>query len=173
MFINIPKDIQALHTEFLAQKKLNIRLTQELERSRELINELNTDLAFIRFHEYGPGQNGKSITKTPGDVEQSNERLEEYHELYTAQRKRLEETVRASEEEKRIWIEAAKTLSLRISFESGLSDLLSLHNIETERLKLTTFIMRAIQDENIAEMVHLEQLIVDWRNEVKILSNSF
>lgn len=52
MFIKIPRHIKGLHTELVAQRKLNRRLSEELIRSRETINDLLKELEFVRQHDY-------------------------------------------------------------------------------------------------------------------------
>lgn len=96
----------------------------------------------------------------------TDEVLEEYHKLYSMQRDRLEEAIRLSEQEKRIWIDAATALSLKIGVENGPIELVLLQKDEQTRIRLTTHIIVTIDEYNHNELNIIERQIDDWRTQV-------
>ncbi|RKO84325.1 hypothetical protein BDK51DRAFT_37820, partial [Blyttiomyces helicus] len=51
MFSKIPKHVRHLHTELVAQRKLNRRLSEELLRSKETVADLLKELEIVRKHD--------------------------------------------------------------------------------------------------------------------------
>jgi hypothetical protein len=86
------------------------------------------------------------------------------------QRDRLEEAIRVSEQEKRIWIDAATSLSVRIGVDKGPIELVLLQKDEQTRLRLTTHIIVTIDDQNHSELNVIERQIDDWRTQLVKLS---
>jgi hypothetical protein len=176
MFSKIPKHIVHLHTELVAQRKLNRRITEELMRSKETVSELWSELELVRKHD-------TEVTKQAQDAQEklvsvltqsdnTDEILEEYHKLYRMQRDRLEEAVRQSEHEKRIWIDAATSLAMRIGQEHGMTDLSQLQKFEHARLRSTSHMIVIISNTNDAEMNAIEKKIFEWRAKILKLSQS-
>lgn len=176
MFTKIPKHVKHLHMELVAQRKLNRRLTLELLHSRESVSELIRDLAIIRKHDM-------DITKKAQDSQEklvsvltqsdnTEEILEEYHKLYRMQRDRLEDAVRIAEQEKRMWVDAATALALRIGQEHGMTDLVLLQKYEHARLRGTNHITVILSNTNDSQLRVLEKKIDEWRTKLLRLSQS-
>ncbi|KAI8818932.1 uncharacterized protein EV422DRAFT_551113 [Fimicolochytrium jonesii] len=176
MFTKIPKHVKHLHMELVAQRKLNRRLTLELLHSRETVGELIRDLGIIRKHDM-------DITKKAQDSQEklvsvltqsdnTEEILEEYHKLYRMQRDRLEDAVRIAEQEKRMWVDAATALALRIGQEHGMTDLVLLQKYEHARLRCTNHITTILANTNDSQLRALEKKIDEWRTKLLRLSQS-
>jgi hypothetical protein len=176
MFTKIPKHVRHLHTELVAQRKLNRRLSEELMRSKETASDLLVELEQIRKHDV-------EVTKQAQDAQEklvsvltqsdnTDEILEEYHKLYKMQRDRLEEAVRSMETEKRMWIDAATSLTMRIGQEHGITDLASLQKHEHGRLRATNHIIVILSNTNDAEINAIEKKIEEWRSKLITLSQS-
>ncbi|ORY40179.1 hypothetical protein BCR33DRAFT_754291 [Rhizoclosmatium globosum] len=174
MFTKIPLHVKHLHTELVAQRKLNRRLSEELVRSKEAVSDLWSELDVVRKHDI-------EVTKQAQDAQEkliavltqsdnTDEILEEYHKLYKMQRERLEEGVRKSEQEKKMWIDAAQNLALRIGHEHGMVDLSQLQKTENSRLRSSNHMIVIISNTNDQEMTAIESKIEEWR--VKILTLS-
>ncbi|KAJ3069417.1 Axonemal dynein light chain domain-containing protein 1 [Podochytrium sp. JEL0797] len=176
MFTKIPKHVKHLHTELIAQRKLNRRLCEELMRSKETVSDLWGELNVVRKHDM-------EVTKQAQDAQEklisvltqsdnTDEILEEYHKLYKMQRERLEEGVRKSEQEKKVWIDAAQNLALRIGHEHGLVDLAQLQKTENSRLRSSNHMIVIISNTNDSEMTAIEQRIEEWRTKLLKLSQT-
>ncbi|KAJ3086136.1 Axonemal dynein light chain domain-containing protein 1, partial [Quaeritorhiza haematococci] len=176
MFIKIPRHVRSLHTELMAQRKLNRRLSEELVRARETVAELARELDVIRVHDQEASKQAQdaqnklvSILTQPDDTD---EIMEEYHKLYRMQRDRLEEAVRLIESEKRIWIDAATGLAMRIGQDHGMSDLVRLQKYEQARLRSGNHMIVIIGNVNDAELHGIERRVEDWRDKMVKLSQS-
>ncbi|KAJ3141179.1 Axonemal dynein light chain domain-containing protein 1 [Geranomyces variabilis] len=176
MFTKIPKHVRNLHTELVAQRRLNRRLSQELLHSRETVADLIRELGIIRKHDL-------DITKQAQDSQEklvsvltqsdnTEEILEEYHKLYRMQRDRLEDAVRLAEQEKRIWVDAATALALRIGQEHGIADLVLLQKYEHARLRSANHIIVIISNINDSQLRAVERKIDEWRGKLIGLSQS-
>ncbi|KAJ3018697.1 Axonemal dynein light chain domain-containing protein 1 [Thoreauomyces humboldtii] len=176
MFTKIPKHVRNLHIELVAQRKLNRRLSHELLHSKETVAELVRELGIIRKHDM-------DITKQAEDSQEklvsvltqsdnTEEILEEYHKLYRMQRDRLEDAVRLAEQEKRIWVEAATALALRIGQEHGIADLVLLQKYEHARLRASNHVIVIVSNTNDSQLRAVERKIDDWRAKLIRLSQS-
>ncbi|KAJ3191210.1 Axonemal dynein light chain domain-containing protein 1 [Irineochytrium annulatum] len=176
MFTKIPRHVRHLHTELVAQRKLNRRLSEELLRSKETTADLWGELEVVRKHDV-------EVTKQAQDAQEklvsvltqsdnTDEILEEYHKLYRMQRDRLEEAVRQIEMEKRVWIDAATSLALRIGQEHGMTDLVLLQKHENSRLRATNHMIVIISNMNDLELGSIERKIEEWRSRIIRLSES-
>ncbi|KNC96796.1 uncharacterized protein SPPG_08000 [Spizellomyces punctatus DAOM BR117] len=176
MFTKIPKHVKHLHTELLAQRKLNRRLSHELLRSKETVADLVRELEIIRKHDL-------DVTKQAQDAQEklvsvltqsdnTGEILEEYHKLYRMQRDRLEDAVRLAEQEKRIWVDAATALALRIGQEHGIADIVLLQKYEHARLRATNHMTVIISNTNDSQLHNIERKIEEWRSKLIRLSQS-
>jgi hypothetical protein len=176
MFVKIPRHVKNLHTELIAQRKLNRRLSEEVVKVKETVGTLIEELNFIKKHD-------AEITKQAQDAQEklvsvltqsdnTDEILEEYHKLYRMQRDRLEEALRLSEQEKKIWIDASTSLAIRIGQEHGVTEVLSLQRHENYRLRSTNNMISQINDVNDLALGNIETKITEWRSRLLQLSQS-
>ncbi|KAI9012709.1 hypothetical protein BC832DRAFT_528683 [Gaertneriomyces semiglobifer] len=176
MFTKIPKHVKHLHTELLAQRKLNRRLTQELLRSKEMVTEMVKELEIIRKHDYEVTKQAQDAHEKLSTVltqsDNTGEILEEYHKLYRMQRDRLEEAVRQAEQEKRVWIDAATSLALRIGQEHGFAELMLLQKYEHRRMRATSHIIVTISTTHDVHLRSVEKKIDEWRKKLIKLSQT-
>ncbi|KAI9203094.1 uncharacterized protein BJ171DRAFT_558937 [Polychytrium aggregatum] len=176
MFMRIPKHVRQLHTELVAHRKLNRRLSEELIRSKETVADLMKELDLVRKHD-------AEVTKQAQDAQEklvvvlsqsdnTDEILEEYHRLYRMQRTRLEDAVRLIEQEKRIWVDAATSLALRIGQDHGVTELMALQKHENSRLRATNHMIVIISDTNDHEINTIASKVDEWRDKLVSLSQN-
>ncbi|KAJ3033158.1 Axonemal dynein light chain domain-containing protein 1 [Rhizophlyctis rosea] len=95
MFLKIPRHVRHLHTELVAHRKLNRRLTEELLRHKETVSSLLHELDVVRKHDTEVSKQAQDAQEKLVTVltqsDSTDEILEEYHKLYRMQRDRLEE----------------------------------------------------------------------------------
>ncbi|KAJ3319435.1 Axonemal dynein light chain domain-containing protein 1 [Boothiomyces sp. JEL0866] len=174
MFMKIPNHILNLHTELIANRKLNRRLTEELVRAKDHIGELLKELDFVREHDAlvnsEASQAQEKLMAMLNNAESAEESMEEFHKLYRMQRTRLETQLKIAEKEKRLWVDAATNLALRIGQEYGISDLLLLLRYEDARLRVTNHMVVNISDFNGSELRAIEHKIDEWRGKLLNIS---
>ncbi|KAJ2997923.1 Axonemal dynein light chain domain-containing protein 1 [Globomyces sp. JEL0801] len=176
MFNKIPDHVINIHTELIAHRKLNKRLSEELIRAKEHIGELLKELDFVREHDavvnVQAHEAQERMVSMMNNAESAEESMEEFHKLYKMQRSRLETQLHNSEKEKRLWVDAATNLALRIGQEYGISDLLLLLRYEDGRLRVTNHMVVNISDSNSNELEAIETKIDEWRGKLLQISKS-
>ncbi|KAH6571188.1 hypothetical protein BASA60_007309 [Batrachochytrium salamandrivorans] len=176
MFLKIPRHIRNIHTELIAQRKLNRRLSEELIRSKETVADLLCELDSVRKHDADVTQQAQEAQEKLVSVliqsDTTDEILNEYHKLYRMQRDRLEDALQLSEQEKHIWVDAATSLAIRIGQEHGIGDLVLLQKHEHGRLCSTNHIITLISEKNDTELNAVEKSIEEWRSRLIRLSRS-
>lgn len=97
MFAKVPKHVRSLHTELVAQRKLNKRLTEELLKSKETMSGLVAEVELVRKHDAHVSRQAQDTQEKLVSIltqsDNSEEILEEYHKLYRMQRDRLEQGI--------------------------------------------------------------------------------
>lgn len=168
MFTRIPRHIQGMHTELVAQRKLNRRLSEELVRARETANELLQELEYVRAHDAEVTRNAQEtqdkLVTVLTQSDTTDEVLEEYHKLYNMQRSRLEDTIRVIELEKSQWIDAATALALRVAIDTSAENLIALQKKEQVRYRISTHLIVSIAEGDHEDLGDIERQIEDWRN---------
>ncbi|XP_038571392.1 axonemal dynein light chain domain-containing protein 1 isoform X2 [Micropterus salmoides] len=114
----IPCRLKALHTEAVAQRALDRRLIEEINRIKTSIQQLSMELSRIRDHDALVSQQAECAhrqlaaaldqTHTNADVVQG------YHELYELQRGRLEAQLLQMTAERDYWSQFTFCLALKV-----------------------------------------------------------
>lgn len=176
MFLKIPRHVKHLHTELVAQRKLNKRLSEELVRAKEAVRLLLAELDHVKKHDVDITQKAQEahekLVAVLTQSDNTDEILEEYHKLYRLQRDRLEEALRTSEQEKRIWIDASISLAFRIGKEQNVLEIIDIQKHENNRLNTLNNVIVLINETNNADIDNVEKKIDVWRNRLITLSQS-
>jgi hypothetical protein len=176
MFTRIPEHVLNLHTELVAHRKLNRRLSEELMRAKEHVAELCKEIEYVREHDEIKNNQAREaqekLLRLINDQDSNEESMEAFHKLYRMQRSRLEHQVGIAEKEKRLWINAATSMATRISEEYGIDDLLKLQRHEESRLRITNHMVVNISDANANDLHDIEQKIDEWRTKLTKISKS-
>ncbi|PIK62067.1 putative axonemal dynein light chain domain-containing protein 1 [Apostichopus japonicus] len=113
----VPRQIKSLHQEVMAQRALDRRLTEELFRFKSSIAELTNELSDVKEHDKvvtsQAQQAQQQLAKALAESEKNSSLLNEYHELYELQRRRLESHVTNLAIEREQWSNAAYSLALK------------------------------------------------------------
>ncbi|KAG7250438.1 hypothetical protein CRUP_027361, partial [Coryphaenoides rupestris] len=108
----VSRHMERLHTASLAERDLNHRLTQEVVCFKTCIQHLNTytrlrELSEIRTHDEMVSQQAESAQQELAEaLDQASENaglLQEYHELYGLQRRRLQSQMDTLAGERDLW----------------------------------------------------------------------
>lgn len=176
MFLKIPRHVKHLHTELVAQRKLNRRLSEELVRAKEAVRLLLNELDHVKKHDADitakAQEAHEKLVAVLTQSDNTDEILEEYHKLYRMQRDRLEEALRTSEQEKRIWIDASISLAFRIGKERNVQEIIDIQRHENNRLNTLNNMIVLINDTNNADIDNIEKKIDIWRSKLITLSQS-
>ncbi|KAM8745860.1 axonemal dynein light chain domain-containing protein 1 isoform 1-T1 [Acanthopagrus schlegelii] len=118
MLERIPRCLKALHTETVAQRALDRRLTEEICHVKTSMQQLSTELSRIRDHDAFVSQQAEHAhQQLAGALEQTHTNsdvVQSYHELYELQRGRLEAQLLQLTEERAYWSQLTLCLALKV-----------------------------------------------------------
>ncbi|XP_074524432.1 axonemal dynein light chain domain-containing protein 1 isoform X2 [Halichoeres trimaculatus] len=130
----IPQRLKALHTEAVAQRALDRRLTEEILRIKITMQELSVELSKIREHDAFVSQQAElAHRQLAGALDQTNtstDMVQSYHELYELQRGRLKAQVLQMTKERDYWSQVTFCLALKVISVRKLQLFSQLHTSE-------------------------------------------
>ncbi|KAL7754341.1 hypothetical protein RI367_000322 [Sorochytrium milnesiophthora] len=176
MFNQIPKIVKTMHAELIAHRKVNKRLSKEILRARNTIFALSQQLEQVKRANDAVEQQGPKSRQRLLDIlartENVDEIMKEYHKLYRMQRKRLEDSIKSVDREKRVWVDAATNLALRIGTEHGLPDVTVLQKFEYGRVRAANHMISIIGQYYRDESATLERKSEEWKDKVTLVANA-
>ncbi|XP_042271697.1 axonemal dynein light chain domain-containing protein 1 isoform X2 [Thunnus maccoyii] len=114
----IPRRLKALHTEAVAQRALDRRLTEEIHRIKTSIQQLSTELSRIRDHDSFVSHQAERAHQQLADAldqtHTNSDVVQGYHQLYELQRGRLETQLLQMTEERDCWSQRTFCLALKV-----------------------------------------------------------
>ncbi|XP_071402949.1 axonemal dynein light chain domain-containing protein 1 [Centroberyx affinis] len=114
----IPRRLKALHTEALAQRALDRRLTEEILRFKSSVQQLHIELSGIRDHDASVSQHAEQaqqqLSEALHQAHSNSDLVQSYHQLYEMQRRRLEAQLLRLSDERDGWSRATFSLALKV-----------------------------------------------------------
>jgi hypothetical protein len=163
LFNKIPKHLQAIYEENIAQRMANARLMNELNQTKDTIVTLDRELTIIKRSDQVMSNNANSLATVLTKVSNDEQSISEYHKMYRLQRDRLEIQKNQLDSEKRTWMDAATVLSLRIAESNEVKELPRLLAIENTRMSVAEHIIHKINHQNLEAHRKVEILTEDWK----------
>lgn len=163
LFSKIPKHLQAIYEENIAQRRTNARLANELNQTKETLESLDRELTIIRRSDQGMSNDANALAAVLTKVANDEQSIAEYHKMYRLQRSRLETQKNQIDAEKRSWMDAATVLSLRIAESNEVKELPKLLAIENTRMSTVEHIIYKINHQNLEAHRKVESLTEDWK----------
>ncbi len=111
-----------------------------------------TDFSFI-----------KKLTKAQADSQRNASLLEQYHELYELQRKRLEKSIGTLTDERELWMRGCYSIALKVLYENRLSTAKQLNIAEKTWYKLARHLSLLLYDTDTKDLNHVSGLIENWK----------
>ncbi|XP_017556814.2 axonemal dynein light chain domain-containing protein 1 isoform X2 [Pygocentrus nattereri] len=162
----VPRQLKGLHTETLAQRALNRRLTEEVICFRHSITQLNEELSKMReCDEHVSMQARRAQEELAKALEQSQRNSDlvgEYHDLYEMQRRRLEGQVATLTEERDLWSKVTYSLALKVIKLNNLQLVSRLHVSEQTWSKTAEHFTVFLTTKDSEDMNHVMQLTEQW-----------
>ncbi|KAM6962492.1 axonemal dynein light chain domain-containing protein 1 [Aplochiton taeniatus] len=114
----VPRYLKGLHTETLAQRALDRRLTEEIIRFKGSVTHLSMELSLMREHDelLSKHANGaqEELARALEQSQRDSDTVLEYHNLYEMQRARLETQVAQLTDERDRWSKVTYNLALKV-----------------------------------------------------------
>ncbi|KAI9517465.1 hypothetical protein NQZ68_004682 [Dissostichus eleginoides] len=168
----IPSRLKALHTEAVAQRALDRRLTEEIHRIKRSIQQLNAELSRIRDHDDSVSQQAECAhQQLAGALEQTNinsDVVQGYHELYDLQRGRLEAQLLQMTEERDCWSQITFCLALKVISVKKLQLISRLHIMEQSWFKTAEHCSLNIALKDTEDMNAIMKLSDYWKEQLTV-----
>uniref|UniRef100_A0A8C0XJW4 Axonemal dynein light chain domain-containing protein 1 n=1 Tax=Castor canadensis TaxID=51338 RepID=A0A8C0XJW4_CASCN len=135
MLDQIARQMIEFYKDLVTQRVMDQRILEELYNFKNVIEELTRELCLVRAHDMKLTKEAeraqKDLAQALLDAEKNAKIVEEYHDLYSLQRGRMENDIRQLMEERDIWSSATYELALKDT-----ADLAMLQRL-TEKWKLS------------------------------------
>ncbi|XP_072130120.1 axonemal dynein light chain domain-containing protein 1 isoform X1 [Mobula birostris] len=168
---HIPRHLISMHNEIMMQRLLDKQLVLELFLFQNAVEKLNSELGELRERDR---KATKMIAKTQEELSnalieahKNANLLDEYHQLYELQRKRLIAQIDTLTQEKEWWSEASYSLALKVTEEHNLK---LVHDLEvSEKLwtKIAQHFVVMLGTKDAEDQAKLQQVTADWRDKMK------
>ncbi|XP_069497579.1 axonemal dynein light chain domain-containing protein 1 isoform X2 [Ambystoma mexicanum] len=103
----IPRQVQSIHNDMMAQRAVDRRLTEEVVHFKNCIGDLISDLCQVRERDLRVSKEAnyarEELAVLLDDSKRNSNMLDEYRELYEMQRLRLEAQIEHLTEERDLW----------------------------------------------------------------------
>ncbi|KAB5559149.1 hypothetical protein PHYPO_G00025630 [Pangasianodon hypophthalmus] len=166
----IPRQLISLHTETLAQRALDRRLTEEIICFKHSIAQLNEELNQLREHdEHVSKQAEKAQEELAKALKQSqldSDIVGEYHDLYELQRQRLEGQVAILTEERDLWSKVIYSIALKVIKLNNLQLVSRLHVSEQAWSKTAEHFTTLLTAKDSEDLNHIMQLTDQWKEQL-------
>ncbi|XP_036442612.1 axonemal dynein light chain domain-containing protein 1 [Colossoma macropomum] len=162
----IPRQLKGLHTETLAQRALNRRLTEELICFKRSITQLNEELSKMRECDEHVSMQAKraqeQLAKALEQSQRNSDLVGEYHDLYEMQRRRLEGQVATLTEERDLWSKVTYSLALKVIKLNNLQLVSRLHVSEQTWSKTAEHFTVFLTTKDSEDLNRVMQLTEQW-----------
>ncbi|XP_062869350.1 LOW QUALITY PROTEIN: axonemal dynein light chain domain-containing protein 1 [Trichomycterus rosablanca] len=166
----IPRQLRGLHTETLAQKALDWRLTEEIICFKKSVAHLTEELSELREHDVQVvKQTEKSQEELAKALEQSqrnSDMVGEFHHLYELQRQRLEKQVASLTEEKDLWSKITYSLALKVINVNNLQLVSRLHVSEQTWNATAEHFIIVLTAKDSEELNQIMELTDEWKEQL-------
>ncbi|KAJ7993229.1 hypothetical protein DPEC_G00270280 [Dallia pectoralis] len=172
----IPRQLKGLHTETLAQRALDRRLTEEIVCFRHSIAQLNTELCKMREHDEILSKQAEDaqleLVKAVEQSQRNSVMVEEYHDLYEMQRKRLERQVARLMDERDLWSRGTYNLALKVIKLNNIQLANRLHISEQTWTKTAEHFTVFLMSKDEEDLNQVMELTERWKEQLKAFMQS-
>ncbi|KAM9385783.1 axonemal dynein light chain domain-containing protein 1 [Pholidichthys leucotaenia] len=166
----IPHRLKALHTEVVAQRVLNHRLTEEIHRIKTSIQLLSTELSKVRDHDtfvsLQAEHTHQQLTESLRQTHTSSNVVQGYHELYELQRARTEAQLLQVTEERDCLKQLTFLLALKVISVKKLQVFSRLHVSEHSWFKTAEHCIQYLTSKDTEDVISITELSDCWKQQL-------
>ncbi|KAK7126779.1 hypothetical protein R3I94_018085 [Phoxinus phoxinus] len=166
----IPRQVKGLHTETLAQKALDRRLTEDIIHFKSSIAKLNMDLSSLKQHDESVSKEAEETKEELAKAMEESQRnaniVAEYHELYELQRRRLEGQMSQLYDERDLWRKATYSLAVKIVKINKLHLVRRLNISEQTWAKTADRFTGFLTTKDSEDVSHIMELTDRWKDKL-------
>ncbi|KAG1945757.1 axonemal dynein light chain domain-containing protein 1 isoform X2 [Pimephales promelas] len=170
LFDRIPRQVKGLHTETLAQKALDRRLTENIIHFKSSIAKLNMDLSSLKQHDESVSKEAEETKEELAKALEESQRnaniVAEYHELYELQRRRLAGQMSQLYDERDLWRKATYSLAVKIVKINKLHLVRRLNISEQTWAKTADRFTGFLTTKDSEDVSHIMELTDRWKDKL-------
>ncbi|XP_059793358.1 axonemal dynein light chain domain-containing protein 1 isoform X3 [Balaenoptera ricei] len=156
------------YKDMVTQRVMDQRILEELYNFKNVIEELTRELCLVRAHDMKLTKEAekahRALAQALLDAEKNARIVEEYHDLYTLQRGRMESDIKQLMAERDIWNSATYELSVKIIERNNVMLAKRLYLNEKGWNKYTKHFIILLSTKDTADLALLQKLTEKWRN---------
>jgi hypothetical protein len=167
---SIPLQVKSLHDEIVAQRTLDKKLITELSRFHGLLTKLTYELSGLKDHNELAGEEieetKEKLLLALSESEKNANLLVEYSHLYELQRKRLEDHIATTSQERELWECTCYKLAVTVADQHKLNSVEQLQLTGRSWEKLATHFTITLSDVDTKQLCIIQSEIHQWKNDL-------
>lgn len=175
MLDQIAREMIDFYKDLVTQRMMDQRILEELYNFKNVIEELTRELCLVRAHDIKLTKEAekahKNLAQALLEAEKNARLVEEYHDLYTLQRGRMENDIKQLMEERDIWSSATYELALKVIERNRVVLAKRLYLNEKAWNKYTKHFIILLSTKDTADLAVLQKLTQKWRNSMDKFKN--
>ncbi|XP_066222130.1 axonemal dynein light chain domain-containing protein 1 [Saccopteryx leptura] len=168
MLDQIAQQMIDFYKDLVTQRVMDQRILQELYNFKNVIQELTRELCLVRAHDMKLIKEAekahRDLAQALLDAEKNAKIIEEYHDLYTLQRGRMENDIKKLMAERDIWSSATYELSLKVIERNGVILAKRLYINEKGWSKYAKHFIILLSTKDTSDLALLKKLTQKWRD---------
>ncbi|KAA0712123.1 Axonemal dynein light chain domain-containing protein 1 [Triplophysa tibetana] len=163
----IPWQVKGLHSETLAQRALDRRLTEEIMSFRNSVTKLNMELSMMKEHDECVSKEAEEskeeLAKALEESQRNADIVAKYHDLYELQRRRLRGQMLHLSDERDLWRKATYSLAIKIIKINKLQLVKRLNVSEQTWAKTAEHFTLVLTTKDSEDVSHMIELTDQWK----------
>uniref|UniRef100_A0A8D0Z4L1 Axonemal dynein light chain domain containing 1 n=1 Tax=Sus scrofa TaxID=9823 RepID=A0A8D0Z4L1_PIG len=168
MLDQIARQMIDFYKDMVTQRMMDQRILEELYNFKNVIEELTRELCLVRAHDVKLTKEAekahRDLAQALLDAEENAKIVEEYHDLYTLQRGRMESDIKQLMMERDVWSSATYDLSIKVIERNKIILAKRLYLNEKGWSKYAKHFIILLSTKDTADLALLQKLTQKWRN---------
>uniref|UniRef100_A0A8C8U133 Axonemal dynein light chain domain containing 1 n=1 Tax=Peromyscus maniculatus bairdii TaxID=230844 RepID=A0A8C8U133_PERMB len=167
MLDQIARQMIEFYKDFVTQRMMDQRILQELYNFKNVIEELTRELCLVRAHDRKLTKDAEKaqndLAEALLEAEKNAKIVEDYHDLYTLQRGRMENDIKLLMTERDIWSSATYELALKVIERNRVIMAKKLYLSEKGWNKYIKHFIIMLSTKDTADLAVLQKLTEKWK----------
>ncbi|XP_061016812.1 axonemal dynein light chain domain-containing protein 1 [Dama dama] len=168
MLDQIARQMIDFYKDMVTQRVMDQHILEELYNFKNVIEELTRELCLVRAHDTKLTKEAekahRDLAQAVLDAEKNSRIVEEYHDLYTLQRERMESDIKQLMVERDIWSSATYELSVKVIERNKVLLAKRLYLNEKSWNNYTKHFIVLLSSKDTSDLALLQKLTQKWRN---------
>ncbi|XP_044904621.1 axonemal dynein light chain domain-containing protein 1 isoform X4 [Felis catus] len=168
MLDQIARQMIDFYKDMVTQRIMDQRILEELYNFKNVTEELTRELCLVRAHDMKLTKEAekahRDLAQALLDAEKNAKIVEEYHDLYTLQRGRMECDIKQLMSERDVWSSATYELALKVIERNRVVLAKRLYLNEKGWNKYAKHFIILLSAKDTADLALLQKLTQKWRN---------